>query len=252
MASRAFQRSGFVRRFLEVARVAARSTNRVKLSQSAKDILWSESGGHCQNPGCRVDLHAFVDQVHVAELAHIIPASTKGPRATEGPDLTESERADPTNILVLCPTCHTMIDKGPSQYPAGILRRWKERSQRARAIAFGTPQFTSRDEARAAIEPLLGANRAVFQLYGPLDDVFDDTRADQWSRHVVDTVIPNNRALLDLLQSNRDLLTVAEKATLDIFAIHAQQLEERHLEGNWTPGSTRFPEGIDSIMKGDT
>ncbi|MFC8535269.1 HNH endonuclease [Streptomyces sp. NPDC057249] len=228
------------------------STKRVRLSQPAKDVLWSESGGHCQNPGCRVDLHAFVDQAHVAELAHIIPASTNGPRATEGADLTETERADPTNILVLCPTCHTMIDKGPSQYPAEILRRWKERSQQARAIAFGVPVFASRAEARAAIEPLLGANRAVFQLYGPLDDVFDDTRADQWSRHVVDTVIPNNRTLLRFLQSNRGFLTASEKETVDIFAIHVQQLEERHLEGTWTPGSTRFPEEIESIMKGDT
>lgn len=209
--------------------MAASSKARVKLSQSAKDILWSESGGHCQNPGCRVDLHSFIEQMHVAELAHIIPASTKGPRATEGSDLTEVERADPANILVLCPTCHTMIDKGPSQYPAEVLRRWKERSQRARAVAFGTPQFTSRAQARAAVEPLLGSNQAVFKLYGPLDDVFDDTRADQWIRHVVDTVIPNNRTLLHLLQSNRDLLTVTEKVTLDIFAIHAQQLEERHL-----------------------
>ncbi|WP_416873611.1 HNH endonuclease [Kitasatospora sp. SC0581] len=187
----------------------------------------------------------------MAELAHIIPASTNGPRATEGADLTESERADPTNILVLCPTCHTMIDKGYSQYPAGELRRWKERSRRARAVAFGTPQFTSRAEARAAVEPLLGANRTVFQLYGPLDDVFDDTRADQWGRHVVDTVIPNNRTLLQLLQSNRDLLTDGEKATVDIFAIHMKQLEERHLEGNWTPGSMRFPDAMNVILKGD-
>ena len=225
------------------------STKRVRLTQKAKDVLWSESGGHCQNPGCRVDLHAFTDESNVAELAHIIPASSKGPRADEGADLTELERAETTNILVLCPTCHTVIDKGSSQYPADVLHDWKIRSQRARAIAFGTPQFESRAEARAAMESLLGANRAVFQLYGPIDDVFDNDRADQWVRHVRDTIIPNNEILAQLLRVNRILLTDEEKATADIFTIHARQLEERHLMGNWNPGSVQFPNSMDSILK---
>lgn len=231
--------------------VAAKSTNRVKLSQPAKDWLWSESGGHCQNPRCRVDLHGFVDHKNIGELAHIIPASLKGPRADEGPELTEDERAQPENLIVLCPTCHTVVDKAPEEYPADVLRGWKWRSQKARAVAHGTPVFASRPEARLFVEPLLGANRALFDLYGPIDEVFDDTRAEQWRRHLKDTIIPNNRILLRVLQANRGLLTDAEKATADIFAVHVQEQEERHLEGNWTPGSTRFPAALESILEGE-
>ena len=77
----------------------------MELSQSAKDWLWSESGGHCQNPECRADLHSFVKRRHIGELAHIIPASLEGPRADEGPELTEGERALPENVVALCPTC---------------------------------------------------------------------------------------------------------------------------------------------------
>jgi hypothetical protein len=231
--------------------VSSESTGRVSLSQPAKDLLWSESGGHCQNPECQADLHGFVKRTHVGELAHIIPASTKGPRADEGPDLSGSERALPENVILLCPTCHRMVDKAPQEYPADVLRGWKRRSQHARAIAFGTPRFASRAQGRAVVEQLLGANRAVFTLYGPLDDVFDDTRADQWRRHVKDTIIPNNQKLARLLQANRELLTDAEKATADVFAVHAQQLEERHFEGNWTPGSIRFPTAMESILEGE-
>lgn len=226
------------------------STKRVNLSQSAKDWLWSESGGHCQNPDCRADLHGFTERTHIANLAHIIPASSQGPRVGEGPNLTEGERALPQNVLVLCPTCHAVIDKAPEDYPADVLRGWKRRSQQARAVAHGTPIFASRLEAREFVEGLLGANRAVFNLYGPLDDVFDDTRAEQWRRHVNDTIIPNNRRLLTVLQLNRELLTDAEKATADIFAVHVQEIEERHFEANWTPGSTRFPSAMDSILEG--
>jgi hypothetical protein len=230
--------------------VAPKSTKRVNLSQPAKDWLWSESGGYCQNPECRADLHGFVERTHIGELAHIIPASTEGPRAGEGPALTEDERALPENVAVLCPTCHTMIDKAPEEYPADTLRGWKRRSQQARALAHGTPGFATRLEAREFIEGLLGANRAVFDLYGPLDEVFDDARAEQWRRHVKDTIIPNNRTLLRVLQLNRGLLTDAEKTTADVFAVHVQELEERHLEGNWTPGSTMFPNAMESILEG--
>jgi hypothetical protein len=231
--------------------VTSRARTRVALSQPSKDLLWSESGGHCQNPECRADLHTVVEHTHIGELAHIIPASVGGPRGKEGPDLTEPERALPTNVIVLCPTCHTTVDKAPKEYPADTLRSWKRRSQRARAIAFGTPQFTSRADARTVVEQLLGANRAVYNLYGPLEEVFDDTRADQWRRHVKDTIIPNNQQLLRLLQTTRDLLTDFEKTTADVFAVHAQQLEERHLEGDWTPGSARFPNALESILEGD-
>ncbi|WP_285633761.1 HNH endonuclease signature motif containing protein [Actinoallomurus iriomotensis] len=226
-----------------------KSAKRIALSQPAKDWLWSESGGHCQNPDCRADLYGFAEQKHIGELAHIIPASMGGPRSAEEPELTGRERARPENVVVLCPTCHTVIDKVPEEYPADVLRGWKRRSQKARALAHGTPMFSSRLEARKFVEELLGANRAVFDLYGPLDDVFDDTRAEQWRRHVENTIIPNNQTLLRVLQVNRELLSRSEKATAQIFAVHAQELEERHLEGNWTPGSTRFPNAMESILE---
>lgn len=175
----------------------------------------------------------------------------EGPRADEEPELTEGERALPESVVVLCPTCHTVVDKATEEYPADVLRGWKRRSQEARAVAHGTPVFTSRSEAREFVEGLLGANRAVFDLYGPLDEVFDDTRAEQWRRHVNDTIIPNNQTLLRVLQVNRGLLTGPEKATAHMFAVHVQELEERHLEGNWTPGSTKFPNAMESILEGE-
>lgn len=225
------------------------STRRVKLSQSTKDWLWSESGGHCQNPECRADLHGFVERTHIGELAHIIPASTNGPRANDGPEVSSSARALPENIAVLCPTCHTIIDKDPEEYPDTRLHEWKQRSQEARVIAHGTPIFTSRQAARNYIEELLDENNAVFERYGPLNEVFDESRTEQWHRHAKKKIIPNNRTLLRVLQINRRLLTEEEKKVTNLFAIHAQEFEERHLNGDWTPGSTRFPIAMKLIME---
>jgi len=227
----------------------ATKPKRLELPQAAKDRLWSESGGHCQNPQCRADLHGFASQIHVRELAHIIPASVDGPRGAEAPELTSDERTLPENILVLCPTCHTVIDKAPDKYPADVLRGWKRASQDARARAFGTPLFASRAEARQHVEVLLAANRAVFELYGPREGVFDDDRADQWHRHVKSTIIPNNGELLRLLRTNQRLLTGSERATMSVFAVHVRELEDRHVAGDWTPGSTRFPPAMESILE---
>lgn len=213
--------------------------------------MWSESGGHCQNPDCRVDLLSFVKRKHIAELAHIIPASDDGPRSEDGTTLTEAERALPENIVLLCPTCHTVVDKAPDEYPPDALHEWKRMSEEARAIAHGTPLFQSRSSARSVIEPLLGANKAVFEEYGPADNLFDDSRADQWRKQVQATILPNSREILRLLAANRNLLTPEENAIVHKFALHIQQLEDRHTKGDWTPGSVRFPTEMTSIMEGD-
>ncbi|WP_245848393.1 HNH endonuclease [Lentzea kentuckyensis] len=227
------------------------AANRVRFSQPTKDLLWSESGGHCQNPSCRADLHGLVENTHVGELAHIIPASPDGPRAAEDPNLSEDDRAVADNVLVLCPTCHTMIDKAPGQYPSELLWEWKQRGKDARALAHGTPVLATRAAARALVQELLDANYAVFRLYGPVDDLFDDARADQWRRHLRETIIPNNQRLLRLLSANRALLTTDERSTADEFAVHVKELEDRHLRGDWTPGSTRFPSRMATILKDD-
>lgn len=226
-----------------------KKNKRLRLATWVKDRLWSESGGHCQNLECRVDLLNFVKRKHVGELAHIIPASDGGPRSEDRRALTEPERALPENILLLCPTCHVMIDKAPDDYPPAVLYEWKRLSQEARAIAHGTPVFTSRSRARSAIEPLLSANKAIFDEYGPKIDVFDDDRADQWRKQIKSTILPNSKQLLRLLAANRRLLTTDECATVHLLSLHIQQLQDRHLKGDWTPGSLRFPSAAASIFE---
>lgn len=187
----------------------------------------------------------------MGELAHIIPASVDGPRGKEGAHFGPQDRADPENVIVLCPTCHTVVDKDPSTYPASTLRAWKSLSQRLRALTFGTPTFSSRAEARAAVEPLLVQNATAHELYGPLPDVFDDARADQWKRQTAKVIIPNNSRLLAIANANRRLLSVTEVRTIGQFTIHAEDLRSRHEETDWTPGSSTFPPAMARIFLDD-
>lgn len=221
---------------------------RLALTRTTKDRLWSESGGHCQNPNCRADLHGLSDESHVAEFAHIIPAQFAGPRSEESPHLSDSERARQENILVLCPTCHTLVDKSPGIYTVDVLRVWKTDSIASRALAHGTPTFTSRVDARSEISTLMDENSAIFSLYGPRQDEFDDDRSEQWRRHMGSTILPNNRRILAILEGSFSLLNPSERRTLAVFRIHLKELEERHTQNNWTPGSTRFPSAMTTIL----
>lgn len=224
------------------------AASRVKLAQHAKDVLWSESAGHCQNPGCRLDLHALTDKTSIGEMAHVIPASDDGPRADEASGLDEQGRARPENVIVLCPNCHRLIDKDADAYPAADLRAWKSLSQQVRAATYGVAVFSQREEARHAVSPLLRSNRTVHDLYGPVHGLFDEVRADQWSRHLTRTIIPNTTRLEAIIEANRHLLTHEEGRTVGSFSVHAADLRARHQEGDWTPGSSMFPIAMEDLF----
>jgi len=222
---------------------------RLKIKKLAQDYLWSESGGHCQNPACRRDLHAISKNVSVSELAHIIPASDGGPRGGVDKHLNDDQRADADNILLLCPTCHTTIDKDQAEFPIELLRGWKGASVAARTAAYGTPRFDTRLEAHTKLGALLAKNRKVFENYGPEAGNPDEDRAFLWAAMVKSMIIPTNRQIVAHIRANEHLLTDAESGTLAEFEIHAGQLEERHLNHNWPAGTLTFPEKILNVFQ---
>lgn len=233
-----------------MAKKKVKTCERLPLTTETKRRLWSECGGYCQNPQCPTKrLFADGTDVDFAEMAHIIAASTGGPRDGSAPEMTAEDRAHHSNIAVLCANCHTIVDKDPARYPASLMKQWKQRHARALELALGAPEFEDRAEARSYIAPRLDENRTIFRTYGPQRDDPTDEQAAQWRRHVLQTVIPNNSDVLRALKKNRYLLTEAERETADMFSIHVGEFEARHLLDDFTGGSTRFPEAMDDMLK---
>lgn len=96
-------------------------------SQRTIKILFAQSGNQCAEPDCNQPVvEAATEQSDdevIAQIAHIYASSDDGPRGK--PDLTEAERDRPSNLLLLCPTHHTIVDKQHESYPAELLVQWK-------------------------------------------------------------------------------------------------------------------------------
>lgn len=102
---------------------------------SAKTLrhLYVLSGNLCANPKCTTVL-VNANGTLVADVCHI-----KGERAGSArfdKTLSEEDRRAPANLILLCSTCHTLVDKEPQKYGVSKLRKWK-RDREARFAAVG-------------------------------------------------------------------------------------------------------------------
>jgi hypothetical protein len=158
-------------------------------------MLFAASGGYCQNPRCSRGL--FIDysekSIHIAEMAHVFAANDKGPRANTA--LGEEERGAFENLILLCPSCHTIIDKAPEVYPDRVILGWKRTHAEKLRSLFGVTNYENRSDARAEVEGLLRENRQIFEDYGPhIEDAGnpESGAAERWKRKVLQKIIPNN------------------------------------------------------------
>jgi len=88
-------------------------------------VLWAESAGLCSK--CRlpiIRIRVNNNKFPVGEMAHIKGEKQTAPRYD--PDVTQEERDDPNNRIVLCPTCHTEIDKDEAKYSNELLYKIKD------------------------------------------------------------------------------------------------------------------------------
>ncbi|OQS30788.1 hypothetical protein B0T41_00295 [Chromobacterium violaceum] len=213
--------------------------------------LFAASAGYCQNPGCSNEL--FVDaagkSIHIAEMAHVFAAIDGGPRTN--PNLSEEDRGAFENLVMLCANCHTIVDKAPDAFPDTMMMSWKREHANKLQGLFGAVTFGDRASARQVVEPLLAENHAIFKQYGPQIDAAGNPEsgaAEQWKRKMLTRILPNSKRILVILDTNRHLLGGDEKATLEQFRQHIDDLEAFHIEGNREDAS-RFPDKLPTILE---
>ena len=110
-------------------------------------LLWGNSGGKCAFPGCRKRLSAEAtardSEAVIGHVSHIVADSDSGPRAQ--PVMPRKKRREYDNLILFCPSHHTLVDKQPNSYTSDDLRIWKTDHEKWVEALLGGPQSTPLD-----------------------------------------------------------------------------------------------------------
>jgi hypothetical protein len=89
-------------------------------------FLFVRAAGRCEFDGCNRNLlehyPTFTPGIF-GQMAHIWAFTADGPRGHEGVDPTELNHV--SNLILLCPACHKLVDQEPGRYSVSVLREFK-------------------------------------------------------------------------------------------------------------------------------
>jgi len=95
--------------------------------QSHIKILWGRAASRCAFPDCKIQLtqdsQSTSKSFSIGEQAHIVAKESNHLRGDS--ILTPDERDSYDNLILLCPSHHTIIDKNPQDYPVEKLHSLK-------------------------------------------------------------------------------------------------------------------------------
>ena len=198
------------------------------ISDPDTKMLWGRAAGICSNPSCRADLTSLVEQgnYNVGEMAHIIARSPEGPRGSGSGGSDSYE-----NLILLCPTCHRHIDKSPDgTYTSEQLHNWKKEHENQIRASASEIRFKKREELFETVSKLLIENRSIWMEYGPESiPAQNDPGSNSykiWDLRKLDTVIPNNNKVVNMIENNSGLLTAEEYQEFINFKMHTKSFEQ--------------------------
>jgi hypothetical protein len=185
-------------------------------------LLWGNAAGRCSFPGCgrRLSLpESGKTAPHIiGEMAHIRGEEPGAPR--HDPAQSEAQRNDYANLILLCPTDHTIIDKTENMatYTVNMLMNIKLQHERDVSDRFKKHQCGSKQEVARLVHPLLAQNHAVFKAYGPHSEIARKNPESEahsvWLEERLATIVPNNLRISELVSNHSRLFTPDEQKTI--------------------------------------
>lgn len=202
----------------------------VDMSIGDKDLkkLWGLAAGRCSFPKCGKDCIPFLDgdsPTIIGEMAHIIAKKPDGPRGlpSGGEDKYE-------NLILLCPTHHTTIDKAPEGvYSVEMIKGWKQQHEEKINNYMQTIRYSTINEVAIAIKRVLLKNQTVWEEFGP-----ESSRArenpisnisEYWGLIKLSVIVPNNKRIISIVEAHEDIFKIDEYAICIDFIVHAEVFE---------------------------
>ena len=225
------------------------------MSISEKDIkiLWGRAAGRCSAPYCSRDCIPFLNPKEptvIGEMAHIIPRSknwTRGDGENKGEDTYE-------NLILLCPTCHSKVDKAPEgTYSRELLLKWKSDHETKIQESFNSAQYKNLTEVARIIDKMLIENYVAWESFGPESKLAAQNPygagAKIWALKKIALVIPNNTRIVNLLKVHKNLMVSDDWVTCVAFIQHADMFERSSYERIDSDAVPRFPAKFGDLVK---
>jgi len=218
-----------------------------------KDIklLWGKAAGRCSYPGCGIDLCPILLEsgpIVLGEMAHVIGRKAGAARSRASVGVDDTYR----NLILLCPTHHTGIDKAENDYPVELLEKWKTAWEGNVGALF--LKISDRSSLFREVHTRLAENQQVHAEWGPTSARAKENpqscqAASYWQLRRIGVIVPNNQAIANLLRANKQLLTSAEWIIATAFIEHAEFFARHCIEPAdstaYLPFPKRFAEFID-------
>lgn len=139
---------------------------------NVKRDLWFAAHGRCEFAGCNKLLfrHGItMDKCNISNYAHIIGDSPKGPR---GGEKSKELSKDISNLILLCPECHKLIDSDEEKYTVEVLKKMKKDHEER--ILFVTEIHPDMRSLVVAYGPKIGADTPHFHKDVLFNTIFPD------------------------------------------------------------------------------
>lgn len=95
------------------------------IKQATQNLLWARAAGHCEICGKDVTRDLVMgNALNAAQVAHIKADGKLGPRYD--PSQSEEDRNSIDNLMLLCHTCHKLIDDHPEDHTVEKLQQRKK------------------------------------------------------------------------------------------------------------------------------
>ena len=227
------------------------------ISLKAIKLLWSNSAGICSFSGCNqklsVERSEFQKSSVLGEMAHIRGEKAGSNRYDENQNA--EQRNSYENLILLCPTHHTLIDKKENEdsYSVELLHEMKKRHELSISSRVSEVCLENVDKLKDFIAIYLSENKLVWEHYGPNSlnaklNPHSQQIFNEWETAKLTTIVPNNRLLVNTLQNYRHYFKRKDQNTISEFVTHVESYEKWVSDKIPYKAVLRFPERFELLI----
>lgn len=135
------------------------------ITDQARKLLWGRAGGVCSFPNCGAPLSQVLDAgspIVLGEEAHVRSGRTQGPRFEESFSIHQIDSY--ANLVLLCPTHHTLVDKASDDFPTSMILAFKAAHEDGVARRLARSSFGGLSNLPLPMVPFVGRNLELTEL----------------------------------------------------------------------------------------